>query len=176
MPRWVAAERPGHLAISAGALGKNPSGCGESVAQSIVCGPMASASTPGLRSTDAKETPQCRWHSSLGWICHPESLHPWSSQWRSIRSSQGATQPPLDSRKPMRTVGKRAHTPLHMTRTATSIISTVSYSDSRVSRKTHRLSLLSWENSKGIVKRSYGVPGSWHLRMVYPAVLSCYDP
>ena len=64
----------------AGAAGKNPSGCGESVAQSIVCGPIYSASIPGLRSTGSKAIQQCRWNSALGWVCNPESLHPWSSQ------------------------------------------------------------------------------------------------
>src|SRR5205814_53742 len=39
----------------------------------------------------------------------PESLKPLSSKWRSIRSSQGAIQPPPDSRNAMRTRGCRSH-------------------------------------------------------------------
>ncbi len=40
-------------------------------------------------------------------------------------SSHGAIQPPPDSRKPMRILGKRSHTPPQMTPSATSIISIV---------------------------------------------------
>src|SRR5881409_3828619 len=42
-----------------------------------------------------------------------------------MRSSHGAIQPPPDSKKPMRTFGKRSHTPPQMTLRATSIISIV---------------------------------------------------
>jgi hypothetical protein len=58
-----------------------------------------------LPSTGSKEIQQLRWKSSLGRVLRPESLNPWSSKCRSVRSSHGAIQPPTDSRKAMRIFG-----------------------------------------------------------------------
>src|SRR5499427_6354176 len=76
-----------------------------------------------LPSTGSKEIQQLRWNSSLGRVLRPEWLNPWSSKWRSIRSSHGAIQPPPDSRKPMRIFGWRSETPPQLTAIAASIIS-----------------------------------------------------
>ena len=78
-----------------------------------------------LPSTGSNEIQQLRWNSSLGRVVRPESLKPWSSKWRSIRSSHGAIQPPPDSRKAMRIFGWRSQTPPQMTLMQASIISIV---------------------------------------------------
>src|ERR1700730_17818918 len=72
---------------------------------------MYSASTLRLPSTGSNEIQQLRRNKSLGRVSRPESLKPWSSKCRSMRSSHGAIQPPPDSRNPTRNFGCRSHTP-----------------------------------------------------------------
>src|SRR5207245_4929577 len=47
-----------------------------------------------LLSTGSNEIQQLRWNSSLGLVFGADSLKPWSSKCRSMRSSHGAIQPP----------------------------------------------------------------------------------
>src|SRR5471032_3637328 len=81
-----------------------------------------SASAAIEPSTGSKEIQQLRRNSSLGRVLRPESLKPLSSKCRSMRSSQGAIQPPPDSRKATRSLGCRSHTPPQMMLAAMSMI------------------------------------------------------
>src|SRR2546422_4873982 len=86
------------------------------------------------------EIQQLRWNSSLGLVFGADSLKPWSSKCRSMRSSHGAIQPPPDSRNAMRKRGWRSTTPPQITLSATSIISIVCETMCRAARSSSKRS------------------------------------